>query len=99
MRIVSALATAFAILGAVPAVAQIGYYAATPAEKLTKTSLVTRSTLWKCADGTCVASKGGDRDAVVCQLVAQRVGTLTAFTANGAAFDPDALAKCNARAH
>ncbi|MGX8249745.1 CC_3452 family protein [Escherichia coli] len=34
----------------------------------------------------------------MCQLVAQNVGQLTAFTANGTAMTAEALAKCNAHA-
>ena len=75
-----------------------GYYAATPASAPAKTSLVTRSTIWKCGDGVCVAAKANARDNIMCELVAREVGTLTAFRANGSDFDADALAKCNAKA-
>jgi len=75
-----------------------GYYAATPASAPSKTSMVTRSMIWKCGDGVCVASKANARDNIVCELVARQVGTLTAFRANGSDFDADALAKCNAKA-
>lgn len=94
------LATAAFVLGAaLPATAQTGaYYSATLAGSFKKASLVTGSTLWKCKDGVCSAPKGADRDAVMCEMVAQRTGELTAFTANGAAFDEAALKKCNARA-
>jgi len=34
----------------------------------------------------------------MCELVVREVGTLNSFSANGTAFDADALAKCNARA-
>ena len=75
-----------------------GYYSATPAAAPTKTSMITRSTVWKCGEGVCVANKADARDTIVCELVAKEVGTLTAFTANGAEFDADKLAKCNAKA-
>ncbi|WP_404336269.1 CC_3452 family protein [Sphingomonas sp. MMS12-HWE2-04] len=75
-----------------------GYYAATPATAPEKASLVTRSTVWKCGDGVCTAAKANARDNIVCELVAREVGTLTAFRANGADFDTDALAKCNTKA-
>ncbi|URW75923.1 hypothetical protein M9980_01445 [Sphingomonas donggukensis] len=90
-------AASLAILGSVPAVAQ-SYYTAKPAAELKKASLVTRSTLWKCADGVCAANKAGERDSVLCELVVQRVGKLESFSAGGAAFAPEALDKCNARA-
>ena len=75
-----------------------GYYAATPAAAPSKTSMITRSTVWKCGEGVCVANKADARDTIVCELVAREVGTLTAFRANGAEFDADKLAKCNAKA-
>jgi len=75
-----------------------GYYAATPVTSPEKASLVTRSTIWKCGEGVCVASKANARDNIVCELVAREVGQLSAFRANGADFDADALAKCNAKA-
>ncbi len=97
-------AAAAATLALVPAagIAQggpVGYYAATPVSAPAKTSLVTRSTLWKCADGTCTAAKANARDGIVCELVAREVGKLSAFRANGAEFDAASLEKCNAKAH
>lgn len=75
-----------------------GYYAATPVTAPEKASLVTRSTIWKCGEGVCVAAKANARDTIVCELVAREVGQLSAFRANGAEFDADALAKCNTKA-
>ncbi len=97
-------AAAAATLALVPAAgiaqgAPNGYYAATPVAAPAKTSLVTRSTLWKCGAGTCTAAKANARDGIVCELVAREVGKLSAFRANGADFDADALEKCNAKAH
>ncbi len=94
-------AAALAMLGAVPAVAaaQGGpYYSATPTAAPTKASVITRGSLWKCAEGVCTSGKSSDRPATMCELVVQRVGTVSAFTANGTTFDADALTKCNARA-
>jgi hypothetical protein len=75
-----------------------GYYAATPVAAPTKASLVTRSTVWKCGDGVCVAAKATSRDTIMCELLAREVGQLSTFKANGAEFDAEALAKCNAKA-
>ena len=75
-----------------------GYYAATPVSAPAKNSLVTRSTVWKCGEGSCVAAKANARDNIVCELVAREVGQLSSFRANGADFDAEALAKCNAKA-
>ena len=63
-----------------------------------KTSLVTRSTVWKCGDGVCTAGKANTRDNIMCELVAREVGQLSAFRANGTEFDAEALAKCNTKA-
>ena len=98
MKLLAGLAAILAVAGTTPAVAQAGYYTATPKAELTKTSLVTRSTMWKCAAGTCTAPRAGERDAVLCELVVQRVGALSSFTVAGTAFGDEALAKCNARA-
>lgn len=100
MKVLASIAAAsVAILGSVPAVAQGGgYYTATPKGEVTKTNLVTRSALWKCANGVCAAPKVAERDTVLCELMVQRVGALNAFTVGGTAFGDDALAKCNARA-
>ena len=75
-----------------------GYYSATPVTAPAKTSIVSRSTVWKCVAGVCTAAKADARDNIVCELVAREVGKLTAFRANGAEFDEAALAKCNAKA-
>ena len=100
MIAVAAAAAATLALAPVSGFAQTsrGYYSATPVTAPAKTSLVTRTTVWKCGEGTCVASKSTSRDAIMCELVAREVGTLSSFSAGGTAFDADALAKCNARA-
>jgi len=100
MIAVAAAAAATLALAPVSGFAQTsrGYYSATPVTAPAKTSLITRTTVWKCGEGTCVASKSTSRDAIMCELVAREVGTLSSFSAGGTAFDADALAKCNARA-
>ena len=98
--VIGALAAA-TMLGSTVAAAQptaSGYYAATPVEAPARTSIITRDTMWKLRDGAFTASKAPERDLVLCQLVAQRVGKLTSFTAGGQALDADTLAKCNAKA-
>jgi uncharacterized low-complexity protein len=100
-RFLAVAAAAAAMLALTPTagIAQSrGYYSATPTTAPEKASLVTRSTIWKCSEGVCTASKANARDGIVCELVAREVGKLTAFRANGAEFDADALAKCNTKA-
>ncbi|WP_394651977.1 CC_3452 family protein [uncultured Sphingomonas sp.] len=99
MKTVAAITAALvALTSAAPALAQANYYTATPKAEFAKSSVVTRSTMWKCTGGTCTAPRTGERDAVLCELVVQRVGALASFSAGGTAFGEDALAKCNARA-
>ncbi len=88
------------ILFASAAFAQTGgYYMAVPATAPSKASVITQGTLWKCTDGVCSAAKSTQRDAIMCELVVKRVGTLTTFTVGGAPLAPEALTKCNERAN
>lgn len=100
MKVLASIAAAsLALLGSVPAVAQGGgYYVATPKGEVARTSFITRSALWKCADGVCAAGKVAERDAVLCEVVARKVGALSAFTVGGTAYSEESLAKCNAKA-
>ncbi|MGN6278300.1 MAG: CC_3452 family protein [Sphingomonas sp.] len=94
-----AAVTAAAMVSPVAAQARVAaYYTATPAAAPSEASLVTRNTLWSCTGGTCVAPQAADRPQFVCERIAKSVGKLDAFTAGGEALDPDALAKCNAKA-
>lgn len=100
LRLTVLAASAAALFAFAPAQAQgtRGYYVATPATAPEAGSFVTRTTVWNCAGGACTAPKSTSRDAIICELAAKQVGTLQSFTANGSAFDADALAKCNSRA-
>jgi len=101
-RFLAVAAAAAATLALTPATGYAqgtrGYYAATPVTAPEKSSLVTRSTVWKCGEGVCTAGKANARDNIVCELVAREVGQLSAFRANGTEFDAEALAKCNTKA-
>jgi hypothetical protein len=74
------------------------YYAATPIAAPAKPTLITNGTVWKWNETAFTANKGPQREGIVCEMIAQRAGKLSAFTAAGQPFDADALAKCNARA-
>jgi hypothetical protein len=97
---VAAAAAATLVLAPVSGNAQTvrGYYSATTATAPGKTNIITRSTVWKCNDTVCTAPKATSRDTIMCELVVREVGTLQSFSANGTAFDAEALEKCNARA-
>lgn len=99
MKTLAGIAAALCTLaGTAPAVAQTAYYTATPKAAFAKPTVVTRTTMWRCAGEACTAPRAGERDAVLCELLVQRVGALASFSAGGTAFDDAALAKCNARA-
>lgn len=83
---------------AAAAAAPADRYVAVPAAPSAKTSFITRSTVWRARDGGFVAGQAPERPAVLCELVAREVGTLTSFSVAGAAYDTDQLAKCNAKA-
>ena len=94
-----AFAPAALLLAATAAnAAPLGYYVATPEAAPAKTALMTHATPWRLQGATYVADRAPERAEMLCQLVAQRVGRLSAFSAGGAAFDADALAKCNGKA-
>ncbi len=98
LSLAAALTTSIMLLGAT-AHAQSGpYYSATPVAAPTKASVITAGNLWKCANGVCSAREATQRDIVMCQMIAQRVGTLSAFAVKGTAFDEATLAKCNTSA-
>lgn len=100
LSIAAAVATSAALLGASAGYAQTadGYYVATPAATVAKTSLVTRSTPWRQTGGAFVAAKAPERDMVLCQLVAKDVGQLSGFSVGGKAYDAASLDACNAKA-
>lgn len=93
-------ASAFLLSAATPSYAQAGGgYRLTPAAAVSVSTVVTGdSTLWKCTDSSCVASKATSRPAIVCAQAAKKVGKLASFTANGVTFSDEDLAKCNEKA-
>lgn len=98
--IASAIVASAALLAAAGAQAQPSgaYYVATPAAKIEKTHLITRSTPWSQQNGAFVAAKAPERDTVLCQLVARDVGGLSSFSVGGKAYDAAQLEKCNGKA-
>ena len=97
MKLLASLAAASFAVAGTPALAQGSYYVATPKAEVAKSSFITRSALWKCSGGTCAANKVAERDAVLCEVVARKVGGLSAFTVGGTAYSDESLAKCNAK--
>ena len=73
-------------------------YVAVPTAPSAKASFITRSTVWRAREGGFVAGQAPERPAVLCELVAREVGTLSSFSVGGTAYDAEQLAKCNAKA-
>ena len=89
------LAIAAAALAASPAVA--GTYSAklaAPAEQ----RIIARDITWNCGPDACQGATDESRPAVLCQSLAKRAGRVESFIANGRAFGPAELDRCNAAA-
>jgi len=97
---IAAVLTSAALLASTGASAQAagGYFVATPVAAATKSVVMTRETPWNLRDGAYVAGKAPVRDMVACQMMARTVGALSAFAADGKAFDEAALGECNSKA-
>lgn len=77
-------------------------YTATLAQPVTqKREFIIENNLFRCDGVTCLlTSHPQSADSVqVCHGLRREVGTLTAYVADGKAFDADRLAKCNASGH
>ncbi|WP_294282271.1 hypothetical protein [uncultured Sphingomonas sp.] len=104
MKLLSTLAPTLALaiytlFGATAAgAAAADTYVAVPTAPSAKASFITRSTVWRAREGGFVAGQAPERPAVLCELVAREVGTLSSFTVGGTAYDAEQLAKCNAKA-
>ncbi|MBX9880744.1 MAG: hypothetical protein K2X73_02095 [Sphingomonas sp.] len=98
-RLLSVAAAVAGLMIAPAAFAQGGtYYNAVPVAAPAKNSVITSGTLWKCTGPACSAPKSTQRDAIMCQLVVQRIGALKSFSVNGQPFGAAELAECNSRA-
>jgi hypothetical protein len=103
-KILAALAsfsTAFLLISATttPAFAAAPMYKLVPTTAITAAkSVIVGETLWRCGPTGCVTGESNSRPAVVCAQAARKVGKIESFTANGAAFTADELAKCNEKA-
>ena len=87
-------ASAF-LLAAVPAAAST--YSATLASPSDQ-RIVGRDIVWNCGAGTCQGATDESRPAVICQNLARTAGKVGSFLADGRAFSPAELDKCNTAA-
>lgn len=101
LAVLASFSTAFLLITATtaPAFAAAPMYKLVPATAVASVkSVVVGETLWRCGPTGCVAGESSSRPAVVCAQAARKVGKIESFTANGAAFSADELAKCNEKA-
>ena len=85
------------ILLAAPGVAA-AHYQAEPVAKPAESKFVLRDTIWTGGEAGCAAGKSNSRPAIVCAVLAGKVGALRSFSAGGEPLDAAQLEKCNARA-
>ena len=91
------LLTGLAFLVA-PAAALASTYAATPVTRVVQGRIISSDISWTCGPDACVGSADYSRPLVLCQGLAGRTGRLASFVADGRAFSPTELDRCNARA-
>ncbi len=91
----SLFAIAAAALFTAPAAA--GIYSAKPVNP-TEGRIIARDIAWTCGPAACQGATKESRPAVLCEGLAKRAGRLESFVANGRAFAPAELDRCNAAA-
>lgn len=57
-----------------------------------------RDIVWNCGSGACAGATDESRPAVICQSLARQAGKIGSFLADGRAFTPAELDKCNTAA-
>ncbi|MFL6758369.1 MAG: CC_3452 family protein [Sphingomonas sp.] len=60
--------------------------------------IIARDIIWACGTGACQGATDESRPAVLCQSLARRVGKVDSFVADGRAFAPAELDRCNSAA-
>jgi len=58
--------------------------------------LVASDIVWSCGGAACQGATDESRPVVLCQSLAKRTGRIESFLANGRAFTPAELDRCNA---
>ena len=91
------LASSAAFLG--PAFATTNQYRAELSKPASDERFVVRDLVWHCVGGSCTAAQTTSRPGTDCAALADKVGALRSFSVAGEPLAPDALEKCNARAH
>ena len=75
-----------------------GFYSATLSSEAAQPRTVAGGVVWSCEGTNCSAPRGTSRPAVICGRLVRELGPVASFTANGEAFDAEALTRCNAAA-
>ena len=60
--------------------------------------IIARDIIWTCGADACQGATDESRPAVLCQSLARRAGKVGSFVADGRAFAPAELDKCNSAA-
>ena len=91
-------ATLFAAAAIIGAPATAASYSAKPVAAASATRIIGRDIVWTCGPDACLGSTEDGRPAILCEGLAKRAGRLASFIADGRAFTPAELDKCNASA-
>ncbi|MEG3154222.1 CC_3452 family protein [Sphingomonas sp. RB1R13] len=82
----------------VPTAASATIYAAVPITHAPLGRIMASDISWYCGSDACQGSSEESRPLVLCQGLAARTGRLASFLADGRAFSPTELDRCNSRA-
>jgi hypothetical protein len=75
------------------------HYVAEPVTTPAESRIILRDTIWNCGQSACAGTKSNSRPAIVCAVLAKKIGPIRSFQAGGQALAPAALEVCNARAN
>ena len=92
------VAIASVALLSAPAFAAGPYYSAEPVAAPSQQRFVARENVWRCGDAGCTSARSTSRPEIVCATLVRQIGALRSFSADGRAFDAEALQSCNSRA-
>jgi hypothetical protein len=93
LRIVPAL-----VLASLASPAVAGTYSAKPITPVAAKRIIGRDIVWSCGPDACQGATEYSRPIILCQGFAKRAGRLESFVANGRAFGPAELDRCNSAA-
>ncbi len=97
-RILSALILALAVTSPAAAQSSGAYYSATLEAPTAPNKIISSEVVWSAHANVLEAPISGDVARRVCAVLAQKVGTITQFTADGKALSSDDMGYCNKHA-